>query len=108
MTYTDSPERDYDNNIAKLEKREQRIQEIKKDMLDTNGECDPYTHDHILEALSNSDSMWLTAQIIVAKNTPENPVSKNHVVLAIQDVVEKYWDDVADTLAEREYDKWGV
>lgn len=68
------------------------------------GECDPWTHDHILEAIGQSDSMVFTCTVACAHKLPHNPISEADLVHQTLLTVSNYWHGVALTIARTEFD----
>jgi hypothetical protein len=67
-------------------------------------ECDPWTHDHVLEAIGQTESILFTCAVSVAHQLPHNPISENALVQQTLKTVFDYWNNVATELADSEFD----
>ena len=68
------------------------------------GECDPWTHEHILEALAQTDSFTLTTTVACAAKLTGNPISKDALIHQVLETVRGYWQMCAEYIANNEFD----
>lgn len=85
-----------------FEQRQDLIETKAKELMKQGGECYPWQHDRILEAIAQTDSTVLTDYIRVAILQPDNFFSQAQVVGAIHGIIEAYWLEVAKSVAEKE------
>jgi len=83
--------------------REQTIKARVAELL--AGECDPWTHDHVLEAIGQTQSILFTCAVSVAHQLPHNPISEDALVQQTLKTVFDYWNHVAEYVANKEFDE---
>jgi hypothetical protein len=86
------------------ELKEQTIKARIDELLADGAECHPWTHEHILEAIAQTDSFTLTTSIVCAVKLPGNPISEDALIHQIIRTVEDYWKMAAEYIAKNEFD----
>ena len=95
-------ERELDRYLDSKDQKEAMFEQKVKDLLSEDGECYPWTHDNVMEALSESDSLALSTAIIVSHDLPKNEFSQFAVADAARTIVMDYWQKMAEHIAERD------
>ena len=86
------------------ELKEQTIKARVDELLADGAEYHPWTHEHILEAIAQTDSFTLTTSIVCAVKLPGNPISENALVQQTLKTVFDYWHGQAEYMANSEFD----
>jgi hypothetical protein len=86
------------------ELKEQTIKARVDELMADGAECDPWTHDHVLEAIGQTESILFTCAVSVAHQLPNNPISENALVQQTLKTVFDYWRGQAEYMANAEFD----
>lgn len=100
----------YLNEHLKEVDSSERAQDWKDDyvaeLMTKGGDCYPYTHDNVLEALENrktSDELFLTSCVISGCEA-ENPIGAMAFIgSAVKKVIFEYWKEAAEKKADADY-----
>lgn len=85
------------------ELEDQTIKARVDELMAYGGECAPWTHDHVLEAIAQTDSMAFTCAVICAHKLPGNLLSENVLVTQTLKTVFYYWLETAEYRARLEF-----